>query len=69
MKILAALDTVSERHSARSAEVALAWIIAQPGITAPIASATSVTQLESLVRGARLSLAPEDLSLLTEAGR
>ncbi len=69
MKILAALDTVSERHSARPAEVALAWIIAQPGITAPIASATSVVQLESLARGARLSLAPEDLSLLTEAGR
>jgi aryl-alcohol dehydrogenase-like predicted oxidoreductase len=69
MKILAALDTVSERHNARPAEVALAWIIAQPGITAPIASATSVAQLESLARGARLSLAPEDLSLLTEAGR
>jgi aryl-alcohol dehydrogenase-like predicted oxidoreductase len=69
MKILAALDAVADRRNAQQAEVALAWIIAQPGITAPIASATSVAQLESLARGARLSLAPEDLSLLTEAGR
>src|SRR5688572_9383066 len=39
-RILAALDAVSSRHSAKPAEVALAWVMARPGITAPIASAT-----------------------------
>src|SRR5690606_10020185 len=48
-RILAALDDVSARHAATPAEVALAWIMARPGITAPIASATSTAQLESLV--------------------
>ena len=41
MRILAALDAVSARHSAKPAEVALAWVIARPGVTAPIASATT----------------------------
>ncbi|MDE2383530.1 MAG: aldo/keto reductase [Alphaproteobacteria bacterium] len=69
MKILGALDEVSARTGAAQAEIALAWIIAQPGIAAPIASATSVTQLASLARGARLTLKPEELKLLTEAGK
>ena len=68
-KILAALDTVSERTSAALAEIALAWIIAQPGIVAPIASATNVEQLASLARGARLKLTREDLDILTLAGK
>ncbi len=68
MKILSALDTVSEHTGATLAEIALAWINAQPGIVAPIASATSVRQLEGLARGARLSLKPEDLQILTAAG-
>ena len=41
MRILAALDAVSARHGAKQAEVALAWVIARPGVTAPIASATT----------------------------
>ena len=52
------------RHGVTQAEVALAWIIARPGITAPIASATSREQLDSLVRATTLALAPEDLSAL-----
>jgi aryl-alcohol dehydrogenase-like predicted oxidoreductase len=68
MKILAALDEVSARTGAALAEIALARIIAQPGIVAPLASATSVTQLASLARGARLKLGSEDLKLLTAAG-
>ena len=68
-RILAALDQVSERTGAAPAEIALAWINAQPGIAAPIASATSVEQLQSLVRGARLTLGAEDLALLDAAGR
>jgi aryl-alcohol dehydrogenase-like predicted oxidoreductase len=69
LNILAALDEVSARTGAALAEIALAWIIAQPGIVAPIASATSVKQLASLARGARLVLKHEDLKILTEAGR
>ncbi|MGN6469502.1 MAG: aldo/keto reductase [Rhizobiaceae bacterium] len=68
-RILAAMDKVSERTGAAHAEIALAWINAQPGIAAPIASARSLEQLQSLVRGARLTLADEDEKLLTDAGR
>jgi len=69
LRILAAMDTVAERTGAAHTEIALAWINAQPGVGAPIASATSVAQLESLARGARLTLGNEDLALLTNAGK
>lgn len=65
-KLLAVLDEVSARIGARPAEVALAWINATPGVAAPIASATSVAQLESLARGARLVLGVADVKKLTE---
>ena len=68
LAILAAMDGVAARTGAKHAEVALAWINAQPGITAPIASATSVAQVESLARGARLTLSAGDLASLTKAG-
>ncbi|MER8430816.1 aldo/keto reductase [Mesorhizobium caraganae] len=67
MRILAALDTVSARHSASQAEVALAWVMVQPGITAPIASATTLDQVDSLVRAASLKLSAEDLAALDKA--
>ena len=67
MRILSALDAVSERHSARQAEVALAWAMARPGVTAPIASATTLDQMDSLVRAASLKLAPEDMAALDKA--
>jgi aryl-alcohol dehydrogenase-like predicted oxidoreductase len=67
MRILAALDAVSARHSASQAEVALAWVMAQPGITAPIASATTLEQVDSLVRAASLKLSAEDLAALDKA--
>jgi aryl-alcohol dehydrogenase-like predicted oxidoreductase len=66
-KILAALDAVSARHNAKQAEVALAWIIARPGITAPIASATSIEQTDSLIRAARLQLTAADIKELDQA--
>ena len=69
LRILKALDAVSERTGAALSEIALAWINARPGITAPIASATSLEQLAGLVRGARLKLDQDDLQKLTEAGR
>jgi aryl-alcohol dehydrogenase-like predicted oxidoreductase len=68
LRLLAALDAVSQRVGAKQAEVALAWIAAQPGVGAAIASATSVEQVESLVTGARLKLSAEDVKQLTEAG-
>jgi aryl-alcohol dehydrogenase-like predicted oxidoreductase len=68
LRILSALDEVSQRASAKHAEVALAWIAAQPGVGAAIASATTVEQVESLAKGARLKLSAEDLQQLTDAG-
>jgi aryl-alcohol dehydrogenase-like predicted oxidoreductase len=66
--ILGALDLVSTRHGATPAEVALAWVMAKPGITAPIASATTPDQLASLVRATRLALTPADIAELDAAG-
>ena len=68
-KILAALDQVSANNDATPAEVSLAWLVAQPGVTAPIASATSVEQVKSLAKGVRLKLSEDDLQLLTDAGK
>ena len=68
-KILAALDTVAKANDATPAEVSLAWLVAQPGVTAPIASATSVEQVKSLAKGVRLKLSEADLQVLTEAGK
>ncbi|MFK0692413.1 aldo/keto reductase [Mesorhizobium sp. IMUNJ 23033] len=67
MRILSALDAVAERHSATQAEVALAWVMARPGITAPIASATTLAQMDSLVRAASLRLGVDDMAALDEA--
>jgi aryl-alcohol dehydrogenase-like predicted oxidoreductase len=69
LRILAAMDAVAERTGAGLSEIALAWVAAQPGVAAPIASATSVEQVKALARGARLTLAANDLSALTEAGK
>ena len=55
-RVLAALDAVAERLRATPAQVALAWQMARPGVTAPIASATSVAQLGELLAAARLDL-------------
>jgi len=66
-RIIAALDEVAKAHGAAPAEVALAWLIAREGVTAPIASATSIEQLDSLVRATRLQLSASDLARL-EAG-
>jgi aryl-alcohol dehydrogenase-like predicted oxidoreductase len=66
-KILAALDEVGRSRSATPAQVALAWLIARPGVTAPIASATSLEQLREILGAARLKLAPADIAALNEA--
>lgn len=67
LRILAALDTVAARHKAKPAEVALAWIVARPGVTAPIASATSLEQMESLIRSVALKLSSADIGELDAA--
>ena len=55
-RILAALDKVSKEHNATPAQTALAWLIARPTVTAPIASATTLKQLDELVGATRLQL-------------
>jgi aryl-alcohol dehydrogenase-like predicted oxidoreductase len=67
MRILAALDEVSAARTASQAQVALAWVMAQPGLTGPIASATSLEQLDELMGSARLTLTSEDLATLDKA--
>jgi aryl-alcohol dehydrogenase-like predicted oxidoreductase len=67
MRILVALDAVSARHGAKQAEVALAWVIASPGIAAPISSATTVEQTDSLIRAVRLQLTAADIAELDDA--
>jgi aryl-alcohol dehydrogenase-like predicted oxidoreductase len=67
LRILAALDEVAARRGVEPAAVALAWLVARPGVTAPIASATSLAQLEDLVRAATLELSGEDVAALDRA--
>ena len=66
-RILAALDDMAAAHDAQPGEVALAWLIAQPGVTAPIASATTLEQVESLIRSASLQLSVNELGQLDAA--
>ncbi|MDI7864545.1 aldo/keto reductase [Rhizobiaceae bacterium n13] len=68
LRILAALDKVAAESGARPAEVAIAWLIAKPAVTAPIASATNNSQLQSLTRAASLKLSADAIALLDRAG-
>jgi aryl-alcohol dehydrogenase-like predicted oxidoreductase len=65
--ILKALDTVAARCNATTAQVAIAWLIAQPLITAPIASATSFRQLEEIMKAPQIKLSADDLAALDAA--
>jgi len=67
VRILAVLDAVAQKSEATSAQVALAWLLAQSGVTAPIVSATSTKQLGDTLKAATLTLSDEDLAELTEA--
>ena len=66
--ILAALDQLAKCQDAKPAEVALAWLLAQPGVTSPIASATSIEQVQSLTHAASIKLSNDELDLLKNAG-
>jgi aryl-alcohol dehydrogenase-like predicted oxidoreductase len=67
LKILAALDKVADEYKSTPATVAIAWLIARPSVTAPIASATNSGQLKSLMDAAELVLTNEAIDLLNEA--
>jgi aryl-alcohol dehydrogenase-like predicted oxidoreductase len=66
-RILDALDQVAKRHNATPTQVALAYLMARPGITAPIASATNLQQLDELVKAASLMLDQASIDLLNQA--
>jgi aryl-alcohol dehydrogenase-like predicted oxidoreductase len=69
LRVLAGLDEVAAQHgkSTTPGQVALAWQMLQPAITAPIASATTLAQLAELVAAVQLVLTPQDLALLGAA--
>ena len=66
-RVLKALDDVSGRHNATPAQVALAWLIARPSVTAPIASATSLEQLLDILKAVELKLDAQDIETLNAA--
>ena len=66
-RILRALDEIAERQDSTPAAVALAWVLARPGVTAPIVSATSMDQLTELVAATRLELDPASIGVLNNA--
>jgi aryl-alcohol dehydrogenase-like predicted oxidoreductase len=67
MKILDALDRVARRYDATPAQISLAWLIAQPGVTAPIASATNLDQLTEILRAREIKLDNEAMEILNRA--
>jgi aryl-alcohol dehydrogenase-like predicted oxidoreductase len=67
LRILAALDQVARKLHSTPGKVSLAWLLARPSITAPIASATSVEQLRDLIDATNLMLDAESIELLNQA--
>lgn len=67
--VLAALDKISEKHDSSQATVSLAWLLAQPNIDAPIASATKKSHLHTIFEAPKLELDQEDLQMLDEASK
>lgn len=67
LSILTALDTVAADYSSTPSSVAIAWLLTRPAISAPIASATNLTQLNALTEAVKLELKPEAIELLTAA--
>ena len=67
IKILTALDKISAELNSTPASVAIAWLLARPSVTAPIASATSIEQLQSLIAATELKLTKEALEVLNDA--
>lgn len=66
-RILVALDTVAGRTRSKPGQVAIAWLLARPSVTAPIASASSLAQLAELEAALRIKVSAEDIALLDHA--
>ncbi len=66
-RILEALDTVAKHYNSTPAKVSLAWLLARPSVTAPIASATSIEQLNDLIEATRLKLDAASIQQLGDA--
>jgi len=69
LAVLSALDKVSDKHNTTQATVSLAWLLAQPHIGAPIASATKESHLKTMFDAPKLQLDSEDLELLNSASK
>jgi aryl-alcohol dehydrogenase-like predicted oxidoreductase len=67
--VLKALDEVAKRYDAKPGQIALAWLIARPSITAPIVSATNLEQLAELVEAAEIDLDPDSIQKIDEASK
>jgi aryl-alcohol dehydrogenase-like predicted oxidoreductase len=67
LRILTALDSVAKQSNATPASVAIAWLMARPSVTAPIASATTLEQLDTLIAATRLKLDPAAIAKLDQA--
>lgn len=67
--VLSVMDEIARESSATHAQIALAWLNSRAGVAAPLASATSLTQLADLVAGATLELSPDQLDRLSRAGQ
>jgi aryl-alcohol dehydrogenase-like predicted oxidoreductase len=68
-RTLAALDTVARAHDAKPGQIALAWLIARPSVTAPIVSATNLDQLAEMVKVEEIKLTPPEIALIDAASR
>ena len=68
LAVLAALDAVAAAHGTTQSAVALAWLLAQPTVVAPIASARSVAQLDEWIGAAELALSASEFDALSRAG-
>jgi aryl-alcohol dehydrogenase-like predicted oxidoreductase len=67
LRILTALDDVASTHGVSPSQIAIAWLIARPGITAPIVSATSVEQLKDVLAAANVALSAQEVQQLDAA--
>jgi aryl-alcohol dehydrogenase-like predicted oxidoreductase len=67
LRILAALDSVAKQHNSTPASVAIAWLMARPSVTAPIASATTLEQFDTLIAATRLKLDAAAIAKLDQA--
>jgi aryl-alcohol dehydrogenase-like predicted oxidoreductase len=67
LKVLGTLDEISAAHDSTPTAIALAWLIARPSVTSPIASATSVEQLQDVLKSVAIQLSPSEMAKLDEA--